>query len=378
MGVRHIGGPFLRLRSSLRWPRALRVATACAALGSLLFTSEVSRAAAQCRPRQTPIEASPNWAFSYRLAAPDLAILGQFSDPAGWSRRRAWTSFWLGRYGPSRSVRRQWLTWSVNSCEPSDAGPAGDRDAIEWPVPKLRTVSVDPWRIDFSRVDTLNALSVWDTDAIAAPGLELISASTADRPCPAWRRPKPVTLARYNGEWDRFALLECDGSVAPEALDRLSIIARPPQAGRPKLPLPDEPDPASLASGEWLPNVRIVHPRLIWLVQRIGDAFPRKTLYVVSGYRPEASGKSLHHLGRALDLFVQGVPNESLFQFCRSLRDVGCGYYPNSNFVHVDIRPYGSPRIFWVDAAYPGEPSQYVDSWPGVVEGGALGWAGAE
>ena len=101
-------------------------------------------------------------------------------------------------------------------------------------------------------------------------------------------------------------------------------------------------------------------------------------IYIVSGYRPEAPRTSLHHRGRALDLFVHGVKNESLFRYCRTLRDVGCGYYPNSPFVHVDVRPFGSPAVYWVDVAGPGEPAQYVDSCPGVVEGGALKWAGAE
>jgi hypothetical protein len=60
-----------------------------------------------------------------------------------------------------------------------------------------------------------------------------------------------------------------------------------------------------------------------------------------------------------------------VFRFCRTLRDVGCGYYPNGTFVHVDVRPWGSPRVRWVDAARPGEPSRYVDGWPGIVEPGS-------
>jgi hypothetical protein len=239
-------------------------------------------------------------------------------------------------------------------------------------LPELRTDSA-------IRRDLLGfSLAPWIPTQQISPSLELLAASAPEIPCPAWRRPRPVTLARYNGEWDHFRLLECDRSVAADAIDRLSVIARPPKAERPVLPLPEEPDQRSMAAGEWLPQVRMVHPRLIWLVQRIAEAFPGRTVYIISGYRPEAPPRSLHHLGRALDLFVQGVPNESLFRFCRSLHDVGCGYYPNSNFVHVDVRPYGSPRIFWVDIARPGEPSRYVDSWPGVVQSGALRWAGTE
>ena len=33
-----------------------------------------------------------------------------------------------------------------------------------------------------------------------------------------------------------------------------------------------------------------------------------------------------------------GVPNEQVFAVCRRLSDVGCGFYPNNRFVHVDVR----------------------------------------
>jgi hypothetical protein len=90
----------------------------------------------------------------------------------------------------------------------------------------------------------------------------------------------------------------------------------------------------------------------------------------MSGYRPDAHS-SLHRSGRALDLAVQGVANEDVFGLCRTLSHVGCGYYPNGAFVHFDVRPWGSARVRWVDDARPGEPSHYVDGWPGVVEPGS-------
>jgi hypothetical protein len=72
-----------------------------------------------------------------------------------------------------------------------------------------------------------------------------------------------------------------------------------------------------------------------------------------------------------------GVPNASLFQVCQKLDDVGCGFYPNNKFVHVDVRRPGSGHPFWIDASGPGEPSRYVDAWPGVVDGGGLVWDAA-
>ncbi|MDC0685842.1 YcbK family protein [Sorangium atrum] len=210
-----------------------------------------------------------------------------------------------------------------------------------------------------------------------------------------WRcRRGPVQFARYGGQHDAFELVRCDGSVAPGALDRLSIMARPPDAPDPGAELPDEPDADTWQRAlEWVPQVRLVHPRLLWLLQQIADAFPRRGIHIFSGYRPRApttrdapaarrpaSGThhSQHAEGRAMDIHVMGVPNTALFQFCRTLDDVGCGFYPNSKFVHVDVRRPGAGRVFWIDISAPGEPSEYVDSWPGVVESGGLSWGGAQ
>jgi hypothetical protein len=217
--------------------------------------------------------------------------------------------------------------------------------------------------------------------SFASNGFDALWSLLPLKPAPNWKcRRRPVRFVRYGGESDSFALVRCDGSVAPEALDRMTLIARLPEAARPGELLPDDPDPEAVARGEWAPGVRVVHPRLLWALQRISDAFPWKTIYVFSGYRPRKTNEkagshhSLHSDARAMDIHILGVPNASLFQLCRTLDDVGCGFYPNSKFVHVDVRKPATGRAFWVDISGPGEPSHYVDSWPGVVESGALVW----
>jgi hypothetical protein len=249
----------------------------------------------------------------FRLAPEEtLSFIGRYQRP--WENHvPEWRAFMNGRYGPRAPAFE--LAWN---------GPA----------------SAEPALFPFARV----------------------------RPCPRWRAPRPVTILRYAAERERLALFDCDGAIAPEVIDRLSSLARPPDAPRPALPLPDEPSEDS-ARGEWAPGVRLIDPRLVWVLGKIAEAFPDRPIVILSGYRPD-SHSSLHRVGRALDVAVQGVSNEDLFRACRRLSSVGCGYYPNGAFVHFDVRPWGSERVQWVDEARPGEPTHYVDGWPGVVEPG--------
>jgi uncharacterized protein YcbK (DUF882 family) len=101
-------------------------------------------------------------------------------------------------------------------------------------------------------------------------------------------------------------------------------------------------------------------PRLVALVTVVSNHFGGRTLEVVSGYRAytptQYTPHSNHNFGKALDFRVQGVRNEELRDFCRSLRNAGCGYYPNSTFVHMDVR---DSKAYWVDLSRPGEPPRY-------------------
>src|SRR5439155_10479559 len=88
--------------------------------------------------------------------------------------------------------------------------------------------------------------------------------------------------------------------------------------------------------------------------------FGSRRIEVISGFRPytptQHTTHSNHNIGNAIDFRVVGVPNEVVRDFCRSLKNTGCGYYPNSTFVHMDART--SPA-FWVDYSRPGEPPRY-------------------
>jgi len=109
-----------------------------------------------------------------------------------------------------------------------------------------------------------------------------------------------------------------------------------------------------------------VDPRLIARMDIVSRHFDGKTIEVVSGFRPYTSTQytphSNHNHGRAIDFRIRGVSNEAVRDFCRTLRGAGCGYYPNSTFVHLDVR---DTKAYWVDWSRPGEPPRYDK--PGVA-----------
>jgi uncharacterized protein YcbK (DUF882 family) len=99
-------------------------------------------------------------------------------------------------------------------------------------------------------------------------------------------------------------------------------------------------------------EVHAIDPKLLDLLARL-----RQTLGVVEpftvicGYRSpqtnalrreETSGiaaNSLHMEGKAIDLRVAGIGLSKLRDAAIALKAGGVGYYPRSNFVHVDVGP---------------------------------------
>lgn len=176
-----------------------------------------------------------------------------------------------------------------------------------------------------------------------------------------------VEIAR-GPEIETFQLTGCDGSLAPMAVERLSVLVRPGTAARPTTPLAEL---AKKKGAELAKGIRRVAPGLVTRLQSIADHFHGKgaplKLSVVSGVRPASVG-SLHQTGRAMDFRLDGATNEEVVAFCKTLVDTGCGYYPNSSFVHVDVRDAGAGYVSWIDASGPGEAPRYVSVWPPAAE----------
>ena len=106
-----------------------------------------------------------------------------------------------------------------------------------------------------------------------------------------------------------------------------------------------------------------IDPKLIARVAQVSDHFGGKPIEIISGFRPKTltqfTPHSNHNLGRAIDMRIAGVPNEVLRDYCKTFKSAGVGYYPNSLFVHFDVR---ATSTYWVDLSKPGEPPKYVGS----------------
>lgn len=89
--------------------------------------------------------------------------------------------------------------------------------------------------------------------------------------------------------------------------------------------------------------------KLNQMQQRLG--FRNAEILVLSGYRSAQTNARMHrtrrgvasnsyHIrGQAIDLQISGVPLVKVKQAAESLNNGGVGYYPRSNFVHVDTGP---------------------------------------
>lgn len=95
-----------------------------------------------------------------------------------------------------------------------------------------------------------------------------------------------------------------------------------------------------------------IDPRLFDALHRLQSLLGTKDPFqVICGYRSQETNamlhkakkgvakKSLHLKGKAIDITLSHTPLKELSNAARSLKVGGVGYYPRSNFIHMDIRP---------------------------------------
>lgn len=170
-----------------------------------------------------------------------------------------------------------------------------------------------------------------ETPNAVAPGPRAHGPTFAENP----KEPDVVHFVRF-GEELTVRVKDKRGKIPPPALKTFS---------------------KALRSGN---AMHAIDPRLVALVGMVSNHFGGRKLEIISGFRPftptQSNKHSNHNLGKALDFRVQGVPNEALRDFCKGLRNVGVGYYPNSYFVHLDVR---DAPAFWIDYSKAGEAPKY-------------------
>lgn len=119
-------------------------------------------------------------------------------------------------------------------------------------------------------------------------------------------------------------------------------------------------------------RVHAMNPRLVRMLYQVGKHYPGRRIEVVSGYRHPSVAKnprSPHMQGLACDFRVVGVKNTELRDYLRGgFQKVGVGYYPNSAFVHLDVRKDRS--AFWIDYSGPGERAIYSENAAGDLKSG--------
>ena len=101
---------------------------------------------------------------------------------------------------------------------------------------------------------------------------------------------------------------------------------------------------------------------LLAMIADVQARFPGKTIEYISAYRGYHGERktSPHRAGIALDFRIPGVPLTEVRDYVwEHFREVGVGWYPGENFVHMDHRA-GKPDTAWTET---GGKNHYHPSW---------------
>ena len=169
------------------------------------------------------------------------------------------------------------------------------------------------------------------------------------------RRLKPGTLSLFFQKTSTqitVQLYDEQGRMRPEAYVRLChFLTEPPAINH-----------RHHRKTDWNPWVAY-NPRLFAVLFYISHQFDRP-LFVVSAFRsPKKRSskrkKNYHVRGRALDFRLHDGRNrvssrQKVLGFMESsFAHIGSGWYPNSPFVHLDVRE--KPSYYWTDPSGPGQ-----------------------
>lgn len=103
-----------------------------------------------------------------------------------------------------------------------------------------------------------------------------------------------------------------------------------------------------------------IDERLLKILYKTAHHFNATKVIIVSGFRSghkwrrwkgEKTIGSNHAWGKAVDFNIPDIKTSDLSVYARTLGKVGVGYYPNDEFMHLDIR---DASYFWVNKCKPG------------------------
>lgn len=161
--------------------------------------------------------------------------------------------------------------------------------------------------------------------ALALPGVSALGGKAR-----AATEPRKVAFHNLHTGEELEAVYWDQGDYVPDALHAVNHVLRDYRTG----------------------DIHPIEPRLLDLLDTLSaHVETRAPFQVISGYRsPKTNAMlharshgvaehSLHMKGMAIDIRLQDVDLERLHQAALSMRSGGVGYYPSSDFVHVDVGP---------------------------------------
>jgi uncharacterized protein YcbK (DUF882 family) len=177
-----------------------------------------------------------------------------------------------------------------------------------------------------SQSDLAEGLPAEGLPAVAAPPV----ASPVARAAPVSHAPRWLKLHNIHTQEKIEAVYFEKGQYVPDAVQALDKVLRDYRTG----------------------DVYSMHPELFDTLAALAQKTETKSHFqVISGYRSprtnamlhERSGqvakRSLHMDGKAMDVYLEDVALDRVRAAALDLGRGGVGYYPVSNFVHVDVGP---------------------------------------
>ena len=185
-------------------------------------------------------------------------------------------------------------------------------------------------RVDSNSRNILNRRSFLGLGAAATAAALVPGRAQAAVAAAPGRRDRTLSFFHtHTGERLKLAYC-CDGEYQPEALAQLNHLLRDFRVNEEKP----------------------IDPQLFDLLHELGGTLETDQPYhIISGYRsPQTNAmlrerggshtgvasQSLHMVGKAIDIRLPGVTLDHLRSAAASLKRGGVGFYPSSNFVHVD------------------------------------------